>query len=226
MDACTNPDILRVIYFFLLIINIVKIIIPIALIVLGIIDFSKSVMTSDEKVQKKTISLFFKRLLYAVLVFAVPWIIKVLMVTLGNLSVTDEINFTDCLENANSECIDALDGNNLTIINEKCDVPENYQTEGSGNTVETVTEACYYCPVTNTYLWRPGVPSENCPGGIQWTKKEDIAENNCEIKNESGACYYCPVTNTYLWRPGVPSENCPGGIQWTKKEDITKNNCN
>lgn len=179
MDACTNSDILRVIYFFLLIVDIVKIIIPIALIVLGIIDFSKSVVTSDEKVQKKVISLFIKRLIYAVLVFAVPWIIEVLMVTLGNLAVTDEINFTDCLENANSECIDALEGNNLTTIKEKCDVPESYHIEGSANTTETVTEACYYCAVTNKYLWRSGVPSENCPGGIQWTKKEDINKNNC-----------------------------------------------
>lgn len=120
MDACTNPDILRVIFFFLLIVDIVKIIIPIALIVLGIIDFSKSVITSDEKVQKKTISLFFKRLLYAPLVFAVPWIVEVLMVTLGDF-LSEEINFTDCIDNANSGCIEALESKDNTKITQYCD---------------------------------------------------------------------------------------------------------
>jgi len=107
IDACTNPDILRVIYFFLIMLDIVKISIPIGLIVMGIIDFSKSVVISDEQVQKKAAKLFFKRILYGALVFAVPWIIEVLMVTLGNL--TEGVNFTDCIENANSEAIERLE---------------------------------------------------------------------------------------------------------------------
>lgn len=97
MNACTNPDILRVIYFFLLLIDIVKIIIPIALIIYGMIDFSKAIITSDEKFQKKTVSLFFKRILYGVLVFATPWVVEVFMEALGDL--TAGINFTDCIKN-------------------------------------------------------------------------------------------------------------------------------
>lgn len=219
MDACTNPDILRVIYFFLLIVDIVKIIIPMALIVLGLIDFSKSVINSDEKVQQKSLSLFLKRLLYAVLVFAVPWIVEVFMVTLGDI-LSEEVNFTDCIDNANKECIEALDSGVKTQIQAHCDVAENQKEEDN-------QEACYYCPTSNEYLWNNKTPeSGHCPGGIGWTKKENITENNCEIKNEDGACYYCSVTNTYLWRPGVPSENCPGGIAWSKKPDMTENNCN
>ena len=134
MEVCTNPDILRVIYFFMLIIDIVKIIVPIALIIFGIIDFSKAVISSDEKSQSKTVNLFLKRLLYGVLIFAVPWIVEVLMVTLGNLleSEDDMGNFTDCLENANSECIDAIDSNNINTIKEVCDVPENFIVGGGG----------------------------------------------------------------------------------------------
>lgn len=107
VDACTNPDILRVIYFAKLILDIVKIVIPIGLIIMGMIDFSKSVVTSDDGVQKKNMQLFIKRVIYAVLVFAVPWIVETLIVTLGNL--TEGVNFTDCLENANSECIEKLE---------------------------------------------------------------------------------------------------------------------
>ncbi|MGM9876438.1 MAG: hypothetical protein ACI310_04330 [Bacilli bacterium] len=112
VDACTNPDILRVIYFAKLILDIVKIVIPVGLIIMGMIDFSKSVVTSDEAVQKKNVKLFVKRIIFAVLVFAVPWIVETLIVSLGNL--TDGVNFTDCLENAESDCIEQIENGTFT----------------------------------------------------------------------------------------------------------------
>lgn len=98
MDACTNPEILRVISFFLTIIDIIKIILPIVLIIFGIIDFSKAVIINDEKIQKKTINLFIKRLVYAIIIFAVPWIVEVAMEALGDL--TAEVNYIDCIKNS------------------------------------------------------------------------------------------------------------------------------
>ena len=53
MNICSNSDILRVMYFILLIVDIIKIIIPIALIIYGLVNFSKEVINSDEKVQKR-----------------------------------------------------------------------------------------------------------------------------------------------------------------------------
>lgn len=104
--VCENPEILKVIQFFLIIFDAVKIIVPIALIVIGTIDFSKSVTTSDETVQKKSIQLLGKRILYAILIFAVPWIVEVIIESLGNL--TKDVNFTDCLTNANKNKIQEL----------------------------------------------------------------------------------------------------------------------
>lgn len=107
MKICENPDILRVIFFGKEIINIVKIIVPIALIILGMIDFAKAVASNDEKANKKNISLFFKRVLNAVLIFIVPWIVEIVIVTLGDL--TKGVNFTDCLQNATAEKIAEFD---------------------------------------------------------------------------------------------------------------------
>ena len=159
VDACTNPDILRVIYFSRLIVDIVKIVIPIGLIIMGMIDFSKSIVTSDDGVQKKNMKLLVKRIVFAVLVFAVPWIVEVLMINLGNL--TEGVNFTDCLENATGDCIDQLENGYS-----RCYSKDEY--------------SCYYCPSSDKYLWRPGSPSENCPGGIGWSKKTNIEEKNCK----------------------------------------------
>lgn len=127
MDACTNPEILKVIYFIQLLIDIVKIAIPIGLIVMGMVDFSKSVITNDDKIQKKNLMLFLKRVIYAALVFVVPWIVELLMVGIGNL--TEKVNFTDCLENANNNCIEALDSNNLEMIKKNCDISDNFIIE-------------------------------------------------------------------------------------------------
>ena len=79
MDACTNVGILKVIYFIKLLLNIAFIAVPIGLIVFGLIDFSKSVASGDEKDGKKNLNLFIKRLIYGALVFCVPWIVNVVM---------------------------------------------------------------------------------------------------------------------------------------------------
>ena len=107
MNACENPDILRVIFFGKELINIVKIVVPIALIILGMIDFSKSVVSNDEAANKKNTILFFKRILNAVLIFAVPWIVETIIVTIGDLA--EGVNITDCLQNANEAKIAELD---------------------------------------------------------------------------------------------------------------------
>lgn len=144
MSACTNPEILRVLYFFTILLDIVKIVIPIGLIIMGIIDFSKSVVTSDEKTQKKTVTLFFKRVLLAIVVFVMPWIIEVLFAFMGSL--TEDVIFADCLSNANSECIDSIENGDTSGSEcfkypeepyEKDPVHNNGGSGGSGSNIIT-----------------------------------------------------------------------------------------
>ena len=59
MEVCENPDILRVVFFGKELINIVKIVVPIALIILGMVDFTKALASNDDKANKKNIILFF-----------------------------------------------------------------------------------------------------------------------------------------------------------------------
>ena len=163
MAVCTNPDILKVIYFFMLIIDIVKIIVPIALIIFGIIDFSKAVISGDEKEQKKSFNLFGKRLLYGVLIFTVPWIVEVLMVTLGDLLDKDNMgNFTDCIQNANADKISELEAER----------EEEGVTEPKGQ--------CYECnSIGSLRVWSVGIPSQNnCSGG--WHTRTDLNKTNCK----------------------------------------------
>ena len=201
MNVCENPDILRVIWFGLEIVDIVKIIIPIALIVLGIIDFSKSVITSDEGIQKKSGKLFLKRIIYAVLVFIVPWLIKVFIITLGDLAVlkTNEVNFTDCLDNANGEKIEEL---------------EKKMGDEKNNL------ACWKCNDNNNlYKWGTSSGNNtNCHAG--W-HKVDLLEKDCGIQS----CYECQATGERYWGTinNKPDSYCPNS--WITTNE-SKEQCN
>lgn len=107
MDACTNPDILRIIYFIKILIEIIMFIVPIGLIIMGLIDFSKSVVTNDENARKKNLNIFIKRIIFAVLLFAMPWIVRTFMHLLSTTGLDSD--FVTCYENANSEKIKELD---------------------------------------------------------------------------------------------------------------------
>ena len=102
---CGPSGLLKVIYFFKLILDIVFIIIPIALIILLTIDISKAVISGDESAQKKSVSLGIKRILYAVIVFCVPYIVSLLNVVLGDLGV----DYSACFYDINMDAIKQLE---------------------------------------------------------------------------------------------------------------------
>ena len=159
MKICTDPSVLKVIYFLKIIVIIIKIAVPIILVVLAMIDLFKAVIASDDKEKKKAVKLLIKRVIYSLLIFFVPTIVNTLMITIGNIGESE--NFTDCLENATGDCIDQLENGYS-----RCYSKDEY--------------SCYYCQSSDKYLWRSGSPSENCPGGIGWSKKTNIEEKNCK----------------------------------------------
>ena len=98
IEACQHPDILRVIYFGRLFLDIIFTILPIALIVMLMIDFSKAVVLSDDN--NKSTKLVGKRIIYCILAFITPWVIEVFMLFLTRLGFA--VNYIDRWNNANS----------------------------------------------------------------------------------------------------------------------------
>lgn len=62
MEICTNPDILRVIYFIKILINAIMTIVPIGLIIFGLIDISKSTISNEDGEQKRILNFSLKEL--------------------------------------------------------------------------------------------------------------------------------------------------------------------
>ena len=90
------------------IINIIKIVIPIIIVVLAMLDLGKAVMAGEEKEIKEAQKMLIKRLIYGVIIFFVVTIVQVVFNLIGQ-SVTgndgDDLCWK-CVTNAgkNSEC--------------------------------------------------------------------------------------------------------------------------
>ena len=74
VDICTE-DYAPIWNLIGLVVNIIKIGIPILLIIFGMIDMAKAVISGKEDEQKKAAKAFGKRFIYAVAVFATVWIV-------------------------------------------------------------------------------------------------------------------------------------------------------
>lgn len=86
-------------------IKIFKIAIPIVLIILIIIDFSKAVTANDDKKMKDAQNAAVKRVIYALIIFLVPTIISLLFKTLGssldNSELTNATEWISCFNRFN-----------------------------------------------------------------------------------------------------------------------------
>ena len=102
LDACQHPTVLRTIYFGTIITDILFTIIPIGIVLMTIIDFSKGLIAGKEDEQQKVVKLIPKRLMYAIIVFSMPWIVTILINTLSDLKLNVATNFQTCIDNAKS----------------------------------------------------------------------------------------------------------------------------
>ena len=71
--------ILTMIYYVKLVLRILQIAVPIGLILFGTIDMAKAVIAGDEKKMKEAQKPFIKRIISAVIVFLIPYIVSVVV---------------------------------------------------------------------------------------------------------------------------------------------------
>jgi len=90
-------------YLLGLAVNMIRIIIPLVLIVIGMIDLGKAVVQSDEKAVSKAVGALTKRFIGALVMFFVPTIISALFSVLTTIKLTsgDANVCMQCLTNAN-----------------------------------------------------------------------------------------------------------------------------
>ena len=78
------------------IIAIVKIVIPLLIIVLGVIDLGRAIVSSEEKIIKDAGGRLVKRLILGICIFFIPQIIDVIFDVVGGLSEEMHQDYENC----------------------------------------------------------------------------------------------------------------------------------
>ncbi|MDD2181696.1 MAG: hypothetical protein PHW32_04950 [Bacilli bacterium] len=83
---CSDPNLAKILGLIKDIVELIQVLVPIALILMGSIDFGKAVISSNEESIKKEQKKFINRCLAAVLVFLVVAIVNFIMTFVGEES--------------------------------------------------------------------------------------------------------------------------------------------
>ncbi len=92
---------------------IAKIVIPIILIILGMVDLGKAVISSDDKAISKAAKSLLMRTIAAIAIFFIPTIIKVAFEFVAGFNEdmkNDAQNCIDCLTSPNGSCDTSYEG--------------------------------------------------------------------------------------------------------------------
>lgn len=97
--ACIDGSLLNIMRLVRLVIKVLQIAVPVGLILMGTIDMAKSVIAGDEKKIKEAQKPFVKRIVAAIIVFLIPYIVNIAI----NLVVSDASDWRNCWNTAGKE---------------------------------------------------------------------------------------------------------------------------
>lgn len=100
LETCQHPGVLRILYFVYLLLDVIFIVVPIGLIIMLLVDFSKAVIAGDDDKAKKSTKIVVKRIIYAILIFAMPWIVNLFLEIMSDAGITTD--YLTCMDNAKS----------------------------------------------------------------------------------------------------------------------------
>lgn len=95
VGICADPNLDPLWNVIGIVINALWIGIPIILIILGSIDLGKAVIASKDDEVKKAQKSFVRRLIYAVAVFLVVWLVKFVLSTVANIAGDGTLNYNE-----------------------------------------------------------------------------------------------------------------------------------
>ena len=90
-DVCAGIS--SILYYGIYVVKVIQIIVPIALILWGSIDLLKSIISGDEKKISAARKPFIQRLISAVIVFLLPWVVNLVI---GFASEDGNNDWKDC----------------------------------------------------------------------------------------------------------------------------------
>ena len=218
---CGGSDVLRILKFVFILIDLVFFIVPIGLILMLMIDFGKNVIASKEDEMKKNVNMVIKRIIYCVVLFLVPTIVNFAISLVG----VDG-------ENAVSKAIACI-GYAREYTDEelaKCEIdydkfePKNEYfcwkcQDGSGYVKSLVFPAAGYKYLPSTSF---NYTMDVCRSGFE---DEPVDDYFCE-NHEVHVCNICADegSNVYVWNNEKPLDRYTCS-QWRSLQLETESEC-
>ena len=101
LSLCTDANVLKILRYIKIVINIIFVIVPILLLVTASISYLKAISNADKDGIAKTNKAMISKCIAAVIIFFIPLITKMIV----KLASTDENDYISCIENAIPEGI-------------------------------------------------------------------------------------------------------------------------
>ena len=96
--SCQDEGMVVITNIIRAVINLIKFVIPIALVLFGMLDLGKAVMAGKEDEMKKAQGTLIKRVVYAVLIFLVVFIVQLVMGIVTDAGAEQaDLNWYDCV---------------------------------------------------------------------------------------------------------------------------------
>lgn len=112
------------------IVVVIKIVIPIILVILGMVDLGKAVVSSDEKAMNKAVGTLIKRFIAALVVFFIPTIVSALFSAAG--VITNDGDYQICIQ-----CVTAANSDSgIKSVNGEIHSCEEWSNLAVGNTLK------------------------------------------------------------------------------------------
>lgn len=209
---CGGADILRILKFVFKLLDLVLFIVPMGLIIMVILDFSKNVIAGKEDDMKKNVNVAIKRIIYCMVIFLVP--------TIVNFAVNFVSGTGDNIAAKASYCINYAKNGNLSV----CEV--NYDT------LEKEIYRCHVCDFddgrASIYVWDSEKPANDYNGcnSSFYTDMTKTSKNTCK---SIPRCYKCSDNDDILvWssdRPAEGTNGCASGFSTMYRLD-SEEKCN
>lgn len=184
--VCGGADVLRILRFVFILLDMVCWIVPMGLIVMLMVDFGKNVIAGKEDEMKKNLNMAIKRIIYCIILFLVPTIVNFAVGIVSNVGVEA------------AKCIEIARDHNNDLSQYEIDY-ETFEPAGEQDADEEQTGES------------DGGVSENIWGNTSDLKDEvvgEIGEVIDEVKDKVGElkCWRCLNNTGFV----LSSEN-PGG---------------
>ena len=101
LSLCSDANVLKILRYIKILINIIFLIVPILLLVTASISYLKAISNADKDGIAKTNKAMISKCIAAVIIFFIPLITKMIV----KLASTDENDYISCIENATPEGI-------------------------------------------------------------------------------------------------------------------------